>query len=186
MFAYISGINIRSMLIGSTLALVLISALMVLALKSVRLGLLSFIPNLFPGAMAFGIWGIASGTVNLGLSIVIGMTLGIVVDDSIHFMTKYLRARRERYLDPQDAVRYAFTTVGRALAVTSVILVIGFSILATSAFGMNADMGTMTAITIALALAVDFLFLPPLLMAIDRGASYSPAPAPETEPAPAL
>ena len=88
MFSYISGINIRSMLIGSTLALVLISALMVLALRSVRLGLLSFIPNLIPGAIAFGIWGLASGVVNLGLSIVIGMTLGIVVDDSIHLMTK--------------------------------------------------------------------------------------------------
>ncbi len=168
MFAYISGINIRSMLIGSTLALMLISGLMVLALRSIRLGLLSFIPNLIPGAIAFGIWGLASGTVNLGLSIVIGMTLGIVVDDSIHFLTKYLRARRERALAPDDAVRYAFSTVGQALTVTSVILVIGFSILSTSAFGMNADMGSMTALTIALALAVDFLFLPPLLMAIDR------------------
>ncbi len=178
MFSYISGINIRSMLLGSTLALVLISALMVFALKSVRLGLLSFIPNLIPGAIAFGIWGIASGVVNLGLSIVIGMTLGIVVDDSIHFMTKYLRARREEQLEPEGAIRYAFSTVGRALTATSVILVIGFGILSTSALGMNADMGKMTAITIALALAVDFLFLPPLLMAIDRVGSKQGAPVP--------
>lgn len=177
MFAYISGINIRSMLVGSTLALVLISLLMIVALRSLRLGVLSFIPNLIPGAIAFGIWGLASGTVNLGLSIVIGMTLGIVVDDSIHFLTKYLRARREQQLDPAGAVRYAFSTVGRALTVTSVILVIGFLILSTSAFGMNADMGMMTAITISLALIVDFLFLPPLLMAIDRG-GRSPSEAP--------
>ena len=74
--------------VGSTFALVLISALMVFALRSVRVGLLSLIPNLIPGAIAFGIWGLASGVVNLGLSIVIGMTLGIVVDDSIHFITK--------------------------------------------------------------------------------------------------
>lgn len=168
MFSYISGINIKSMLIGSSLALVLISVLMVFALRSIRLGALSFIPNLVPGALAFGIWGITSGSVNLGLSIVIGMTLGIVVDDSIHFMTKYLRARREERLEPDAAVRHAFVTVGRALTVTSVILVIGFGILSTSAFGMNADMGKMTALTIALALIVDFLFLPPLLMAIDR------------------
>lgn len=183
MFAYISGINIRSMLVGSTLALVLISLLMIVALRSVRLGVLSFIPNLIPGAIAFGIWALLSGVVNLGLSIVIGMTLGIVVDDSIHFLTKYLRARREQGLNPQEAVRYAFTTVGRALTVTSGILVIGFLILSTSAFGMNADMGMMTAITIALALAVDFLFLPPLLMAIDRGdrvAKASTATAPAT------
>lgn len=183
MFAYISGINIESMLVGSTVALVLISTLMVLALRSVRLGLLSFIPNLIPGAMAFGIWGLASGTVNLGLSIVIGMTLGIVVDDSIHFLTKYLRARRERGFDSADAVRYAFSTVGRALTSTSVILVIGFAILSTSAFGMNADMGKMTAITIALALAVDFLFLPPLLMAIDRAPARGPAGVADAAPA---
>jgi len=179
MFAYISGINIQSMLVGSTLALILISALMVLALKSVRLGVLSFIPNLIPGAIAFGIWGLASGVVNLGLSIVIGMTLGIVVDDSIHFLTKYLRARRERYLEPDDAVRYAFSTVGRALTVTSVILVIGFGILSTSAFSMNSDMGKMTAITITLALLVDFLFLPPLLMAIDHGSAAPNKPEAE-------
>ena len=156
----------------------LISTLMVLALRSVRLGILSFIPNLIPGAIAFGIWGLASGVVNLGLSIVIGMTLGIVVDDSIHLMTKYLRARRELRLDPEDAVRHAFSTVGKALTVTSVILVIGFFILSTSAFAMNADMGMMTAITITLALLVDFLFLPPLLMAVDRAGSGVPSPAP--------
>ena len=183
MFAYISGINIRSMLVGSTLALVLISGLMVFALRSVRLGLLSFIPNLIPGAIAFGIWGLASGVVNLGLSIVIGMTLGIVVDDSIHFLTKYLRARREQYLEPAAAVRYAFMTVGQALTVTSLILVVGFTILATSAFAMNADMGSMTALTIALALAVDFLFLPPLIMAIDGAKATAPTTAPATAPA---
>ena len=179
MFANISGINIRSMLIGSTLALVLISGLMVLALRSVRLGIVSFIPNLIPGAIAFGIWGLASGVVNLGLSIVIGMTLGIVVDDSIHFMTKYLRARREHNMEPAAAVRHAFSTVGKALTVTSVVLVIGFGILSTSAFGMNADMGSMTALTIALALAVDFLFLPPLLMAVDGGGTTGPVMPPE-------
>jgi len=180
MFSYISGINIKSMLIGSGLALVLISVLMIFALRSVRLGMLSFVPNLIPGAAAFGIWGLLSGSVNLGLSIVIGMTLGIVVDDSIHFLTKYLRARREHRLDPQGAVRHAFATVGRALTVTSLILVIGFAILSTSAFGMNADMGKMTAITITLALAVDFFFLPPLLMAVDRVTSKARSEVPAT------
>ena len=167
MFAHISGINIRSMLIGSTLALVVISLLMIVALRSLKLGLLSFLPNLIPVAMAFGIWGLTSGVVNLGLSVVIGMTMGIVVDDSIHFLTKYLRARREKGLTADDAVRYAFSSVGRALVVTSTILAIGFGILATSAFDMNASMGLMTAITIGLALAVDFLFLPPLLLWLD-------------------
>jgi len=179
MFAYISGINIRSMLLGSTIALILISGLMVFALRSVRLGLLSFIPNLVPAAVAFGIWGMTTGVVNIGLSVVIGMTLGIVVDDSIHFLTKYLRARREQGLEPEDAVRYAFSSVGRAITVTTGVLVIGFLILSTSAFDMNASMGKMTAITLVMALVIDFLLLPPLLMAVDRpGVVRSPSAAP--------
>lgn len=167
MFAYVSGVNINSMIQGSILALVLISFLMIFALRSVKLGLLSFIPNLLPAVVAFGIWGLLSGVVNIGLSIVIGMTMGIVVDDSIHFLSKYNRARREKGLNAPDAVRYAFSSVGRALIVTTVILVVGFMILSTSAFGMNASMGLMTAITILLALVVDFLFLPPLLIMLD-------------------
>ena len=88
MFSYVSGININSMLQGSILALIVISFLMIFALRSLKLGLLSFIPNLLPAVVAFGIWGIMSGVVNLGLSVVIGMTLGIVVDVSIHFLSK--------------------------------------------------------------------------------------------------
>lgn len=167
MFSYVSGINITSMLTGSILALVLISLLMIVALRSWKLGLISFVPNLVPAIVAFGAWALLSGVVNLGLSIVIGMTLGIVVDDSIHFLSKYRRARIEKGYSAEEAVAYAFTSVGRALVATSVILVVGFGILSTSSFGMNADMGLMTALTIGLALFIDFFFLPPLLLMLD-------------------
>jgi len=175
MFSYISGININSMLKGSILALFLISFLMIFALRSFRLGMISFIPNLLPAIVAFGVWAVIDGTVNMGLSIVIGMTMGIVVDDSIHFLSKYRRARLEKGMDAEDAVRYAYSTVGRALVVTSIILVAGFGILSTSAFGMNSDMGMMTAITIALALAIDLFVLPPILIWLDGKAVKSNA-----------
>ena len=180
MFSYVSGININSMLQGSILALFVISFLMIFALRSVKLGLISFIPNLLPAVVAFGIWGIMSGVVNLGLSIVIGMTLGIVVDDSIHFLSKYRRAREEQGLNAEDAVRYAFNSVGRALVVTTVILAIGFLVLSTSVFLMNASMGLMTAITIVLALVIDFFMLPPLLIWLDgdKDKTKQPATAP--------
>jgi predicted RND superfamily exporter protein len=168
MFAHIGQRNIRSMLTGTTVALVLISLVLVIALRSLKLGLISLIPNLAPAAMAFGLWGMLVGEVGLGLSVVTGMTLGIVVDDTVHFLSKYLRARREQHLDPQGAVRYAFSTVGMAMWVTSVVLIAGFLILTLSPFRMNADMGLLTAVTIAFALAADFLFLPPLLMKVDK------------------
>ena len=168
MFSHIGRRNIESMLVGTTVALILISAILILALRSVKIGLVSLVPNLVPAAMAFGAWGILVGEVGLSLSIVTGMTLGIVVDDTVHFLSKYLRARRERGLGPQDAVRYAFRTVGTALWVTSLVLIAGFMVLSLSAFKLNAGMGLLTSITIGLALVADFLFLPPLLMKLEE------------------
>ena len=168
MFAYIGQRNIRSMLTGTSIALVLISLVLIFALRSLKIGLVSLIPNLAPAAMGFGLWGMLYGQIGLGLSVVMGMTLGIVVDDTVHCLSKYLRARREQGLSSQDAVRYAFHTVGIALLVTTLVLVAGFMVLTQSAFKLNADMGLLTAITIAIALVVDFIFLPPLLMKVDK------------------
>ena len=167
-FSYISGRNINSMLAGSIAALVVISMILILALRSLKMGLISLIPNLFPAAMAFGLWGYVQGNVGLAIAIVLAMTLGIVVDDTVHFLSKYLRARREHGMDTVEATRYAFRTVGVALWITSITLVTGFGALAISSFKVNSDMGLLSGITIAFALLADFLFLPPLLMKLDR------------------
>ena len=167
MFSHIGARNIRSMLLGTTIALILISLILIFALRSLKIGLLSLIPNLIPAALAFGAWGIVVGQIGLALSVVTGMTLGIVVDDTVHFLSKYLRARREKGLNSQDAVRYAFNTVGLALVVTSIVLIAGFFVLTFSAFQLNSNMAFMTAVTIFFAIVADFLLLPPLLMALD-------------------
>jgi predicted RND superfamily exporter protein len=167
-WSHISNRNINSMLGASFLALVLISGLMIFALRSFRIGILSLVPNLSPALMAFGLWGIVAGQVGLGLSVVVAMTLGIVVDDTVHFISKYLRARREQNMNSSDAIHYSFNTVGTAMWVTTVALVSGFLILTFSGYKMNSEMGLLTAITISLALALDFLFLPTLLMKVDR------------------
>ena len=167
MFANISERNIKGMLSGTILALLLISILLIVAFRSLRFGLISLIPNLVPAGMAFGAWGLLVGQVNMAVAVVAALSLGIVVDDTIHFLSKYLRARRERGADAQDAVRYAFSTVGVALSVTTLILTAGFMILAQSSFALNAEMGLLTAITIVIALAVDFLLLPPILIKME-------------------
>tara|TARA_R110002095_G_scaffold184534_2_gene161717 strand:- start:4959 stop:7262 length:2304 start_codon:yes stop_codon:yes gene_type:complete len=173
MFSHIGQRNIHAMIIGTTIALILISGILMIALRSLRLGFVSLLPNLAPAAVGFGIWGIFVGEVGLALSIVAGMTFGIVIDDTVHFLSKYLRARRENGLSSPDAVRYAFRTVGRALVVTTVTLVVGFSVLATSSFQMNSGMGLMTAVIITLALVMVFVMLPPLLMKIEEKKSYA-------------
>jgi len=170
MFSNISARNIRSMLGGNIMALVLVSGLIMLAVRSLRFGFISLIPNMIPAGLAFGIWGLLVGEVGMSLSVVTALTFGIVVDDTIHFMTKYLHARRDKGLDPHAAVRYAFSTVGMALFVTSLVLVAGFYTLTFSAFWLNASMGMMCALTIALALIADYLLLPPLLMKLEETA----------------
>lgn len=167
MFSHIGMRNIISMLSGTAIALVLISLILVFALRSVKYGAVSLIPNIAPALMAFGVWGLLVGEVGLAVSVVVAMTLGIVVDDTIHFLSKYIRARRERGMNTEDALRYAFNTVGIALSVTTAVLVAGFLVIAQSNFQVNSQMGLLTAITIAIALIVDFLFLPALLLLVD-------------------
>jgi predicted RND superfamily exporter protein len=168
MFSHITERNIQSMILGTAIAFLLISGVLVLALRSWKLGLLSLVPNLVPALMAFGAWGLLVGEIGFAVSVVAAMTMGIVVDDSVHFLSKYLRAARERGFAAADAVRYAFNSVGRALWVTSAVLVAGFLILAQSTFKQNSDLGLLAAVTILFALAADFLLLPALLIWIDR------------------
>ncbi len=177
MFAHLADRNIKSMLGGTALAFLLISISMIIALRSFRIGLISLIPNMVPAAMAFGLWGLTVGQVGLAVSVVAATSLGLIVDASVHFLSKYLRARRERGASPEDAVRYSFVTVGMALWVTTIVLVLGFAVLSLSSFKLNSDMGLLTAITIAIALAIDFLLLPPLLLLLDRGKATKAATA---------
>jgi len=177
MFAYISERNIRSMLTGTGLALVLISLSLIVALRSFRIGALSIIPNVVPAIMAFGLWGLLVGEIGLASSVIAATSLGIIVDDSVHFLSKYLRARREQGASPEDAVRYAFATVGRALWVTSAVLIAGFGTLALSAFEVNESLGLLTALAILAALVADFLLLPPLLLAIDKEKKHADSPS---------
>ncbi len=172
MFAYIAERNIFAMIRGTALAFGLITIVLIISLRSLKLGLVSIIPNLVPAVMAFGIWALVWGEVGFAISIVAGVSIGIIVDDTIHFLSKYLRARREQGLSPEDSVRYAFRTVGMALAATSAILVLGFAALSMSAFWPNATLGMLTALAIVCALAADFLLLPPLLMVFDSSKEF--------------
>jgi predicted RND superfamily exporter protein len=177
-WAHISERNINSMLGASLGALALISFIMMFALRSFRLGSLSLIPNLAPAFMAFGVWGLVVGRAGLGLTIIAAMTIGVVVDDTVHFLSKYLRARREHEMNPAEAVRYSFRTVGMAMWTTTVALVSGFMVLSLSGYKMNSEMGLMAAMTIAFAFALDVLFLPALLMKADART----ARVPDTDP----
>ena len=168
MFSHIGENNIRSMLIGSIIAIIGVTLTILIALRSFRYALISMIPNMIPALMAFGVWAVLVGQVNMAIASVFSIALGILVDDTVHFISKYRRAREHKGLSTEQAIEYAFTHVGSALVVTTVVLVMGFALLSFSSFNLNSMMGKLTAMTIAIALIFDFLILPPILMLIDK------------------
>ncbi len=180
MFAFIAERNFSSMAVGIPLALLGISVILVLALGSLKFGVISLVPNLFPMGMAFGLWALYSGEVNFTMSFSMGVILGIIVDDTIHFLSKYLRARREQNFSPEEAVVHTFRTVGSALLVTSLTLAIGFLVLCYSAFYPTASMSLLTVMGIVCALLTDFFLLPVILLWADRDTELSPEPVYET------
>lgn len=180
MFSFIAQRNIDANLFGTGWAMVAISFLLIVPFRSLRLGLISLIPNLVPIIMTFGVWYFLVGRLGMASSIVTATSLGIVVDSTIHLLSKYIRGRRELQLSPEDAVRYSFSTVGPALWILTAALLLGFLVLSLSPFEVNRAMGLLTAICIAFAIIADFFLLPPLLMFVDRrnrDRAAVPAPA---------
>ena len=173
MFAKLGFRQADSMFNGNVIALILISLVLMLALRSVKLGFMSIIPNVTPVLVGFGIWALYKGQINTGMVIVFGMTLGIIVDDTVHFMSKFLRAQRELGYDARQAVIYAFETVGRALVTTTIVLLAGFSVLSTSSFALNSYMARITVIIILAALIIDFILLPALLVITGKKSEVS-------------
>ncbi len=182
MFTYITERNVQNMIAGTIVAIVAIAIIMMFALQSVGLGALSLIPNGLPILATFGAWAILVGDVGFSIATVASISLGIIVDDTVHFLSKYVRARNERSLSTEDSIRYAFRNVGVAIIVNTIILAVGFFVLTTSAFKLNVDMGLMTIIAILFALILDFLFLPALLLLGKREKTDVPAGTIELQP----
>jgi predicted RND superfamily exporter protein len=162
----------------------LISACLMLALRSLRLGLISLIPNIAPPAVAMGFFSLYQTEVGFWTAFVGATAIGLIVDATVHMLSKYRHARVELGYTSVDAVRYSFATVGTALWVCSFVLVAGFMVLTLSPFLINAMLGRVVALTIFMALILDFLLLPPLLVALDsRGETDAPSDSPESSAA---
>ena len=157
----------RTMVIATALALVAISGLLVLAVGSLRLGLVSLVPNVLPVLIAFGLWGVVVGDVSFAATVVAALTFGIVVDDTVHILLRYRDARRGG-ASPQAAIESSFRSVGLAVTVTTLVIGAGFSIYATSGFLVNQHFSILATLTLLAALVADLVFLPPLLVLADR------------------
>ena len=159
--------NIQNMLIGTLIAMALVSLFLVFAFRSLRFGLLSLVPNLLPPIIAMGIWGFAMGSVSFAASIVTVIAFAIVVDDTIHLMSKYLKLRAEG-ISPAEAITPVFRAVGKPLLNTTLIFALAFFTFGSSDLWTNQALGMLVGMTVIIALIADFLLLPPLLIALER------------------
>ncbi len=167
-FASVGLRNIYSMLYGAAFAIALVSLCLLLAFRSLRFGVVSVVPNLFPALLALGLWSAFVQEVNMAASVVFAATLGIVVDDTTHLLVAYREARLRAGLTAVEALRATYASVGQALVTTSLALAAGFAVLTQSDFSVNATSGSLMAMTILIALLMDLLFVPALLLRIDR------------------
>ena len=133
-------------------------------LRSVRLGLVSLVPNLLPILLAFGAWGFAVREVSFAATVVGALTYGIVVDDTVHILAGLERARDTR--PPREALEATYRRVGVAVVVTT--LALSFMPFAVSGFLVNRHFGILTALTLAAALLADLVVLPALMAVVDR------------------
>ena len=146
-------------------AAVLIFGLMFLVLRSVKLGLLSLLPNVFPLLANLGFMGLVGISLNTATATISAVAIGITVDDTIHFLVRYQRERR--HLPPEEAVRQTLLSKGLAAITTSLVLILGFLILTTSRFIPTVQFGLLCALIMFLALLAD-LFLLPALVKVGR------------------
>ncbi len=165
--AQLSIDSTHTMLVSMLAALAGVSFLMFLALRDLRLGLISLLPNMLPAAAAMGLWGFFVGEVSFAATVVGALTFGIVVDDTVHLLMKY-QAARERGLGPQLAIHETVRSVGVAVVVTSLALTLSFAVFTFSGFLVNQHLGWLTALTLLAALIADLFFLPSLLLRSDR------------------
>ena len=118
LFARLDRTISEELMKGFTLSFILITVTMLVGLRSVRYGLLSIMPNLFPATIVFGFWGLFIGELSPYILMLFSISIGLVVDDSVHILSKYIYARR-RGEPPEQAVGYSLDKAGSAITITT-------------------------------------------------------------------
>ena len=152
----------NSLLSGLFIAFVVIGVLMGVLFRSWKMMLISMVPNIIPLLLTGGIMGLFGIKLTPSTSIVFVIAFGIAVDDTIHFLTRYQLERREGR-SVEQAIRATMLGTGKAIILTSLVLLSGFVLLLASTFGGTFNTGLFTALTILFALLADLLLLPILL-----------------------
>lgn len=159
---------IRDLLYSLLGAVVIIFGLIAVLFRSVRVGLLSALPNLMPLIVTAGYMGVRGYDMNVGNVIVFTISLGIAVDDTIHFLFRFREEARMHH-DVRRAAYRACHGAGPAVVRTSAMIVAGLSVLLLSEFVPTRRFAELTSVTMIAALAGDLLLLPACLVLFWKG-----------------
>jgi len=168
LFAYMQSDVTDTLIKSITIAVVAVSVMMMLIFRNLRMLPLFILPNILPIILVMGVMGWLHIDIDLGVAVSGAIIIGVAVDDTIHFMVKYLEARR-RGDSLSEALAYVMQYAGSAMIFTTLILSATFSIFVFSRFVPNYHFGIVTASALLIALAVDLLMLPAFLSIADRG-----------------
>jgi predicted RND superfamily exporter protein len=152
---------------GFALSFVLITVTLLIGLKSLRYGLLSIVANLFPATIVFGVWGLWIGELSPYILMLFSISIGLVVDDSVHILSKYISARRDAET-PESAVQHSLEKAGSAITISTISLALGTLVLVFSNTFYYQNVAQLLTPIIVVALLLDLLFLPPLLVKFDN------------------
>jgi len=172
---------IRDMMVSIFTAFGIICVTVSLLYRSLRVGLISMVPNIIPLVFTMGFMGLMGMTLRTSTVIIFAISLGIAVDDTIHYITRF----REELVNRRDytlAMVAALRSAGRAIVLTTLIMIAGFLVLLVSEFRATQDFGLLASITLAAALAGALLFLPSALNLIRPWRIEAPPPHPEVPP----
>lgn len=173
----------RDLLVSLTIAMVLIFGLMTLVFRSIKIGIVSLLPNLTPLVVAAGYMGWSGIYLNSTTLVIFAIGLGIAVDDSIHFFARFFEERKRRD-DLREAILQTYHGAGRAIMMSSILLLVGMAVLRLSDFLPTQQFSTLIAIIVGGAILADLLLLPVVLYLLyskfpgKQGPNHSARPQP--------
>jgi predicted RND superfamily exporter protein len=129
---------------------------------SLKLGLIGLAVNVLPLAITLGCMSFLEIKINIATALIGGISMGVVVDDTIHFITRIIQNQKSGQ-NINEAVNNSIQTIGKSIIYTTVILIAGFSCMATSEFLPSAHFGIFISLSIFMALLLDLFCVPALL-----------------------
>lgn len=152
---------------GYAFSLIMITLTLIIGMRSVYYGLLSMLPNLLPAVLVFGVWGLLVGRIDPFVMMLFSISIGLVVDDTVHVLSTYQSSRREGMMPP-EAINRALEKAGPALIITTAVLALGTCVLIGASTLYFQQAATLLVPIVVLALLLDLTFFPALLMRFDR------------------